>query len=202
MRTCCAVSFHETSIRARLQPGRFACNMVALERLSRVAHPARNSPTANIKEAADVLRQLLNQPWDLGISNRSHGNSFPDVLYSYVVAGRFRIHDFVVMRDGVHLLMSVGDGMSIEKALQLIKGNFSYRAKKQLNLRGEISQRGFSEVRVFDRETFLGYRSLHLHSRHSLVRKAKYRCQTRPAAANIERRVQNPRTLQNDRTES
>ena len=84
---------------------------------------------------------------------------FLDVLRSHVAAGRFRIHDFVVMRNHVHLLLSVGEGMTIEKAVQLIKGNFSHRARKELNFRREVWQRGFSEVRVFDRETFLAYRS-------------------------------------------
>jgi putative transposase len=40
----------------------------------------------------------------------------------------------------------------------LIKGNFSYRAKKEFGYQWEIWQRGFSEVRVYDRESFLYYR--------------------------------------------
>jgi putative transposase len=64
-----------------------------------------------------------------------------DVLRSNVAAGRFRIHDFVVMRNHVHLLLTLDEQMSIEKAVQLIKGNFSYRAKKELDFRSEIWQR-------------------------------------------------------------
>jgi len=86
-------------------------------------------------------------------------NLFLDVLRSYVASGRFRIHDFVVMRDHFHLLLTVGREMTIEKAVQLIKGNFSFRAKKELNFRGPIWQRGFSEVRIYERESFLSYRS-------------------------------------------
>jgi putative transposase len=84
---------------------------------------------------------------------------FIDVLRSYVSTGRFRIHDFVVMRNHIHLLLTVDERMSVEKAVQLIKGNFSYRAKKELNFRSEIWQRGFSEVRIYDRESFLWHRS-------------------------------------------
>ena len=84
---------------------------------------------------------------------------FLDVLRSYVSAGRFRVNDFVVMRDHIHVTITVGKEMAVEKAVQLIKGNFSYRAKKELNFRGEIWQRGFSEVRIYDRESFLRYRS-------------------------------------------
>jgi putative transposase len=49
-----------------------------------------------------------------------------DVLCSYVAEKKFRIHDFVVMPDHMHLLITVTGDMTIEKAMQLIKGDFSY----------------------------------------------------------------------------
>jgi len=84
---------------------------------------------------------------------------FIDVLRSYVAAGKFQVHDFVVMPDHVHLLVTVGSGMSIEKAMQFIKGGFSYRLKKELGYSGEVWQRGYSEVRVEDRQSFLQLRN-------------------------------------------
>jgi len=83
---------------------------------------------------------------------------FIDVLRQYMKAHRFTVHDFVVMRDHVHLLISVTDEMSVEKAVQLIKGGFSYRAGKELNFPGAIWQRGFSEVRVVSPESFCAHR--------------------------------------------
>jgi putative transposase len=62
------------------------------------------------------------------------------------------------MPDHVHLLLTIGDEMTIEKAVQLIKGGFSYRLKKEFEYVGEVWQRGFSEVRVDDRESFLRHR--------------------------------------------
>jgi REP-associated tyrosine transposase len=79
---------------------------------------------------------------------------FIDVLRGYMRAGKFKVDEFVVMRNHVHLLLSVGGDMTIEKAIQLIKGNFSYRASKELGIRGEIWQRGFSDVQVRDEENF------------------------------------------------
>jgi len=79
---------------------------------------------------------------------------FIDVLRSYTLAGKFKVHDFVVMRNHVHLLLTVNGTMSIEKAMQLVKGNFSYRAKKELGFMGEIWQRGFSDVRITDEASF------------------------------------------------
>jgi putative transposase len=81
-----------------------------------------------------------------------------DVLRCYVAAKKFEVHEFVVMPNHLHVLLTVGKDMSIEKAVQLIKGNFSYRAKKELGWQREIWQPGFSEVRVTDRESFLAYK--------------------------------------------
>ena len=75
---------------------------------------------------------------------------FIDVLRGYVKQGAFTVHDFVVMPNHVHILMTVPGGLSIEKAMQLIKGGFSFRANKELEFRGEIWQRGFSDVIVAD----------------------------------------------------
>jgi len=92
------------------------------------------------------------------LQSERNASLFIDVLRSYAVAKKFKVHDFVVMPDHVHLLMTVGGEMSIEKAVQFIKGGFSYRLKKDLAYSGEVWQRGFSEVRVNDRESFAKYR--------------------------------------------
>ncbi len=81
-----------------------------------------------------------------------------EVLRSYVAAGKFRLHDFVIMPDHVHLLITVHSDMTIERAMQFIKGGFSYQLKKRFGYSGEVWQRGFSEVRVEDRESFLQHR--------------------------------------------
>jgi putative transposase len=81
-----------------------------------------------------------------------------DVLRSYVAAKKFTIHDFVVMPDHVHLLMTVNGDMAIEKAVQFIKGGFSFRLKNETGYTGEVWQKGFSEVRVTDKESFAKHR--------------------------------------------
>ena len=86
-------------------------------------------------------------------------NLFIDVLRSYMRENVFVVHDFVVMPDHVRLLMTVPGDISIEKAMQLVKGNFSFRAKKELNYSGEVWQRGFSDVRVMDEQSFHQHRA-------------------------------------------
>ncbi len=82
-----------------------------------------------------------------------------DVLRSCVKAGRFTVHDFVIMPNHIHILMTIPGSMTIEKAMQLIKGSFSFRAKKELGFQGEIWQRGFSDFRVVDESSLQQHRA-------------------------------------------
>jgi putative transposase len=79
---------------------------------------------------------------------------FIEVLRTYMRSGKMTVHDFVIMPNHIHILMTVPSEMSIEKAMQLIKGNFSFRANKELGFHGEIWQRGFSDVRILDDKSF------------------------------------------------
>ena len=81
-----------------------------------------------------------------------------DVLLKNAEAGRFLLHAFVVMRDHIHVLLTVTEAVSVEKAAQYIKGGFSFRAKKEVGYQGEIWQPGFSEDRVLTAEQFFATR--------------------------------------------
>jgi putative transposase len=81
-----------------------------------------------------------------------------EVLRSYMRSGKITVHDFVIMPNHVHILMTVPGEMSLEKTMQLIKGNFSYRANKELGFRGEIWQRGYSDVQILDDQNFQQHR--------------------------------------------
>jgi len=67
---------------------------------------------------------------------------------------RFQLHEFVFMRDHVHLILTPGPDVPLEKAMQFIKGGFSYRAKKELSFNGEIWQKGYNERRIRDAGEF------------------------------------------------
>jgi putative transposase len=77
-----------------------------------------------------------------------------EVLYSYRAEGKYRIHEFVIMPDHFHLLMTVGPEISIERAVQLIKGAFSYRRSRELGHTSPMWQKGFSEIRVLNSAAF------------------------------------------------
>jgi putative transposase len=73
-----------------------------------------------------------------------------DVLRSLVAEHRFHMYDFVIMPDHIHVLIEVSSDMTVEKAMQLIKGRFSYRLAKEFGFKGEVWQRGFSEEQVMN----------------------------------------------------
>jgi putative transposase len=54
------------------------------------------------------------------------------------------------MPDHLHLLIAPTE--SVEKSVQLIKGGFSFRAKRELQWNGEIWQTGFTDHRIRDEE--------------------------------------------------
>jgi len=58
----------------------------------------------------------------------------------------------LVMPDHFHVLITVGPELSIERAVQFIKGGFAFRGGKELGFRSPVWERGFSEVRVKDPE--------------------------------------------------
>ncbi|MCU1268915.1 MAG: hypothetical protein JWN74_209 [Acidobacteriaceae bacterium] len=75
---------------------------------------------------------------------------FIDVLYHYRSERKYLLHSFVVMPDHFHLLITVGHEITIERAVQFIKGGFAFRAGKSFGFRPPVWQRGFSEVRIYD----------------------------------------------------
>jgi len=75
-----------------------------------------------------------------------------DTLYHYR-GSAYLLHEFVVMPDHLHVLLTTKT--SLEKAVQFIKGGFSYRAKKELGSNMEVWQKGFSDHRIRDAGDYL-----------------------------------------------
>jgi putative transposase len=73
-----------------------------------------------------------------------------DVIRQNRAKQRLQVHEFVFMRNHVHLIVTPAPLVSLEKAIQFIKGGFSYRAAKEKNLNHEIWQKGYNEHRIRD----------------------------------------------------
>jgi putative transposase len=73
-----------------------------------------------------------------------------DVLRKNREQNRFQLHEFVIMPDHFHLIITPAYEHPLEKCVQFIKGGFSFRAKKELGFNGEIWQRQYTEHRIKD----------------------------------------------------
>jgi putative transposase len=82
-----------------------------------------------------------------------------EVLYHYRKEGKYLLHEFVIMPNHFHALITIGAETTVEKALQFIKGGFAFRAGRELGFRTPVWQKGFSEARVASMEAFLGIRA-------------------------------------------
>jgi putative transposase len=82
---------------------------------------------------------------------------FLKTLYGYRRQGKFLLHAFVLMPEHAHLLLTPADDVTIERAIQLIKGGFSHAFGLEFG-RKEIWQRGFTDHRIRDMGDFRSHR--------------------------------------------
>ena len=83
---------------------------------------------------------------------------FLETLFHYRDAGKYELHDFVVMPNHVHLLFTPAPGMTLERAMQLIKGGSSHRIGKEVSADLEVWERGYVDHRIRDDEDFERHR--------------------------------------------
>ena len=125
-----------------------------------MAHPARNAASSNILNPSRIFFATTKTSMGKRVlqSDRNAGLLI-DVLRSLVAERKFELHDFVIMPDHVHLLIEVCGDMTIEKAMQLIKGRFSHRLSHEFGYKGEVWQRGFTEEQVMNKQNFEDHRA-------------------------------------------
>jgi len=90
--------------------------------------------------------------------NRERAELLLDVFRTNREKGRFLLHEFVIMEDHFHVILTPAEDVSLEKAIQFIKGGFSFRVKKELGYKGEVWQESFTEHRIKDAEDYAHHR--------------------------------------------
>lgn len=83
---------------------------------------------------------------------------FLETLSHYRSAGKYQIHEFVVMPNHFHLLLTLVGGTTLERAVQFIKGGFSRRAGQEVSRSLEIWQRGYVDHRIRDAVDYVRHR--------------------------------------------
>jgi putative transposase len=71
-------------------------------------------------------------------------------ILDYCSQGRFLLHAFVIMPDHFHALITPAPDVSLEKAMQFIKGGFSFRLKSK----ADVWMRSFNESQIMSEEKF------------------------------------------------
>jgi putative transposase len=71
-------------------------------------------------------------------------------ILEYRTQERFLLHAFVIMPDHLHALITPAADVSLEKAMQIIKGGFSYRLKSK----ADVWMRSFNESQIMSEEKF------------------------------------------------
>src|ERR1017187_8298983 len=85
-----------------------------------MARPARNALPGNILSSTRTFFATTKTSQGRALlQSERNAMLMIDVLRSYVAARKFRLHDFVVMPDHLHLLVTVGDG-SMRDALSIM----------------------------------------------------------------------------------
>ena len=72
-------------------------------------------------------------------------------ILDYRGQGKFHLHAFVIMPDHFHALMTPAPDVSLEKAMQFIKGGFSFRLKSKF----DVWERSFNETQISTGEKFM-----------------------------------------------
>jgi len=84
------------------------------------------------------------------------GRRFFRVLFHYRSQGKYLVHAFVLMPDHLHLILTPAPTLSLERAVQFIKGGSSF----QMRLPAKLWQPSFTNHRIRDNDDYrihLGY---------------------------------------------
>ena len=109
----------------------------------------------------------------------NYARLFLKTLFHYRREGRYLLHAFVLMPDHIHLLLTPAQDVTIERAIQLIKGGYSHALVKLIGRKSEIWQRGFTDHRIRNVHDFAHHRN-YIHQNpvvgHLVLNASGYRC--------------------------
>lgn len=116
--------------------------------MSRIVHRVRRAGvyfvTADTRERREVFRQRLAE---IGV----------DQILECRDRGFYTLHEFVLMPEHLHVLLTPGEETTLEKALQMIKGGSAFKIRKELDFRWPVWHSGFHDRWVRDGGEYRNY---------------------------------------------
>src|SRR5579859_2423798 len=73
-----------------------------------------------------------------------------ETLQHYRIRGEYLLHEFVLMPDHLHVLITASSTNSLEKAMQFIKGGSSYRLNQERGRKMDLWDAGFHDCTIRD----------------------------------------------------
>jgi putative transposase len=87
--------------------------------------------------------------------NDRYAKLLVDCLLHYRDESKFAVHAFVIMPDHAHIVLTPLAARTVERSVQLIKGGYSYRIRKELGYQGEVWRQSFHDRRLRDERELL-----------------------------------------------
>jgi putative transposase len=78
-------------------------------------------------------------------------------ILDYRAQGKFLLHAFVIMPDHFHALITPAPDVSLEKAVQFIKGGFSFRVKREPDAKSKLDvwSKSFNQTQILTEAKFV-----------------------------------------------
>ena len=72
-----------------------------------------------------------------------------EIMLGYRARKKYLLHEFVIMPDHIHLIITPS-AITLERAMQFVKGGFSFQVNKGLKLKKDFWQPSFADRRIRD----------------------------------------------------
>jgi REP-associated tyrosine transposase len=89
------------------------------------------------------------------LQSRRSASLLVDVLLHYHEQKKFELHEFVIMPNHAHILLS--PLITMERSVQLIKGGFSYRISREHGFSGSVWQPSYYSRKVRDANEYVAF---------------------------------------------
>lgn len=84
---------------------------------------------------------------------------FVEALLEYRGQNRYFLHGFVVMPEHFHVILTPAGDLTLERAVQFIKGGSARKIGEQRGLRFPVWQKGFTDHRIRDYDDYVAHLS-------------------------------------------